>query len=149
MRDGKKRAFTDTDRRFHQVGAEPHIRKQIVTQSPRIGLTIHCKKMLVTAQCKALPLAIKAPSCTLQKNKCHSMAYRGPVQTEYLFASLVCLTTELILDMASIAMMPLMARFVWLLTVKPSAEDLRHRTLSIMGSLSTHINNSLIMNVQR
>ena len=61
------------------------------------------------------------------------MAYRGPVQTEYLFASPVCLTTELILDMASIAMIPLIARFVWLLTVKPSAEDLRHR-LSASGA---------------
>jgi hypothetical protein len=59
------------------------------------------------------------------------------------------LTTELISDMASMAMMPLMARFVWLLTVKPSAEDLRYRPLSVIGSLAAHRNNLLIMNVQR
>jgi hypothetical protein len=77
------------------------------------------------------------------------MAHRGPVQTKYLFASPVWLTTELISDMASMAMMPLMARFVWLLTVKPSAEDLRYRLLSVIGSLAAHRNNLLIMNVQR
>ena len=51
--------------------------------------------------------------------------------------------------MASIAMMPLMARFVWLLIVNPSAEDLRHRPLSIISSMSTHWDNILIIKKQR
>jgi hypothetical protein len=65
--------------------------------------------------------------------------------------SSVCLTTELIFDMASMAMIPLMARFVWLLTVKLSAEDLRHQPLLVMCqcSLSTHKINLLIMNERR
>ena len=57
----------------------------------------------------------------------YRIANKGPVQTEYLFVSSVCLTTELIFDIASMAMIPLMARFVWLVTVKLSAEDLRHQ----------------------
>ena len=57
---------------------------------------------------------------------------QGPVQTEYRLESLSSLTTELIFDMASIAMMPLMARFVWLLAINPSAEDLHDRSLSVV-----------------
>jgi hypothetical protein len=57
---------------------------------------------------------------------------QGPVQTEYRVESLSCLTTELIFDMASIAMMPLMARFVSLLEINPSAEDLHDRSLSVV-----------------
>ena len=49
-----------------------------------------------------------------------------PVRTEYLLASAVWLTAVLIFDMASIAMIPLIARLVWLLTVNPSAEVLSH-----------------------
>ena len=49
--------------------------------------------------------------------------------TAYLFTSSVCLTTELIFDIASIAMMPLIARLVWLLIFRPSAEVLCHRPL--------------------
>ena len=105
--------------------------------------------MLVAAQRKIFPFAVQVRSCILQTNLCHCIAYRGPILTEYLFASLVCLTTELIFDMALMAMMPLMARFVWLLTVRPSAEDLRFRQLSVTGSMTTHRNDLLILNVQR
>ena len=57
--------------------------------------------------------------------------------TEYLFTSSAsaCVATALIFDMASMAMMPLIARLVWLLTLRLSAEVLRH--LSVMCTLST------------
>ena len=47
--------------------------------------------------------------------------------------------------MASMAMMPLIARFVWLLTSKLSADDL-HQPLSVVRILSTQKNILLIMN---
>ena len=75
------------------------------------------------------------------------MAYRKPLQTLYRIESPVLLTTELICDMALIEMMPLMARFVWLLTVNPSAEDL-HQPLSVISCLSTHRNHTLIRKKQ-
>jgi hypothetical protein len=49
--------------------------------------------------------------------------------TEYLFTSSVWLSTALIFDIASMAMMPLIARLVWLLTFRLSAEILRNRPL--------------------
>ena len=82
--------------------------------------------MLVAAQCKALPLLVELRRCALLKNQFHCKASNEPVRTEYLLASAVCLTAMLILDIASIAMMPLIARLVWLLTVNPSAEDLNY-----------------------
>jgi hypothetical protein len=51
--------------------------------------------------------------------------------------------------MASMAMMPLIARFVWLLTNKLSAEDLHHQPLSVVRILSTQRNTLLIMNEKR
>jgi len=57
----------------------------------------------------------------------YCIANKGPIQTEYILALTVRSATELIFDMASMAIIPLMARFVWLLTVKLSAEDLRHQ----------------------
>ena len=82
--------------------------------------------MLVAAQCEALPLLVELRSCALLTNQFHCKASNGPVRTEYLLASAVCLTAVLIFDMASIAMIPLIARLVWLLTVKPSAEALSY-----------------------
>ena len=60
----------------------------------------------------------------LLTNQFHCKAFNGPVRTEYLLASVVRPATVLIFDMASIAMMPLIARLVWLLIAKLSAEDL-------------------------
>jgi hypothetical protein len=80
----------------------------------------------------------------------YCIANKGPVQTAYLFVSPVFLTTELICDMALMAIIPLMARFVWLSTVKLSAEDLSSTLLAMRQcSLSTHEINLLIMNEQR
>jgi hypothetical protein len=80
--------------------------------------------VLVAAQCKALPLVVELRSCALLTNQFHCKATNGPVLTENFLASVVCPAAVLIFDMASMAMMPLIARLVWLLTVKPSAEDL-------------------------
>jgi hypothetical protein len=41
--------------------------------------------------------------------------------------SSACFATPLIFDIASMAMIPLIARLVWLLTLRLSAEVLRHR----------------------
>jgi len=60
----------------------------------------------------------------------HCKASNEQVRTEYLLASAVWLTVVLIFDMASIAMIPLIARLVWLLTVKPSAEVLSISVIS-------------------
>ena len=89
-------------------------------------MSIRCKNVLVAAQCKALPLLVELRSCALLTSQFHCKVSNEPVRTEYLLASVVCLTAVLNLDMASIAMMPLIARLVWLLTVNPSAEDLFH-----------------------
>ena len=55
-----------------------------------------------------------------------------PVRTEYFSASTACLTIALIFDIASIAMMPLMARLVWLFAGKLSADDLCHHRLLVL-----------------
>ena len=72
----------------------------------------------------------------IKTNQCRYMVSNRQVRTLYFLASAVRLTTELIFDMASMAMMPLMARLVWLLTDKPSAESLVYHPLSVVGSLS-------------
>ena len=69
--------------------------------------------------------------------------------TEYLFKSSVCLTTALIFDMASMAMIPLIARLVWLLTLRLSAEVLRHRPFVSYVYSVTQRRNLLITSEQR
>jgi hypothetical protein len=91
-------------------------------------------------------LVIKLRSCALYTNQCHCIVLNERVQTEYLLASADCLAAELIFDMASIAMMPLIARFVWLLIYNPSAEDLHNPPLSVVPSRLTCRNNLLIIN---
>jgi hypothetical protein len=71
-------------------------------------------------------LVVELRGYALLINQFHLEASDEPVRTEYLLASAVCLTAVLIFDMASIAMIPLIARLVWLLAVKLSAEDLSH-----------------------
>jgi len=71
-------------------------------------------------------LLVELRSCALPTDQFHCKASNEQVRTEYLLASAVWLTVVLIFDMASIAMIPLIARLVWLLTVKPSAEVLSY-----------------------
>ena len=51
-------------------------------------------------------------AAALYRHLMYGIVNKRLVQTAYLFASFVLLTTVLILDMASMAIMPLMARFV-------------------------------------
>ena len=65
--DIRKPVIADTYQRFHQVSVQPYIREQIITQSPRIVLSIRCKEMLVAAKCKGLPFGVEVRGCVLKR----------------------------------------------------------------------------------
>lgn len=81
--------------------------------------------MLVRSQCDCLPLVVQVLGLTLQEKQIRTRLHPVlSVLTEYVWASDAFPMAELIPDIAWTAIIPLIARLVWLFIDALSAENL-------------------------